>query len=72
MERMNAGKYREFEKNLLQNAHNLRQRWQFTFEHNNDPKQAVRTMDWFQDKSLTILEWPKDHETYVEKPEKGS
>ena len=32
----------------------------FTFQQDNEPKQTVKTMqDWLRDKSLNVLEWPR-------------
>ena len=58
--RINAAKYWEvLEGDLLQRADNISLGQQFTFQHNNDPKHTVkRALEWLQDKSLTVLEWP--------------
>ncbi|KAF7667013.1 hypothetical protein LDENG_00083240, partial [Lucifuga dentata] len=34
----------------------------FTFQHNNDLKHPAKTtLEWLQDKSLTVLEWPSQN-----------
>lgn len=57
---MNAAKYWNILKeNLHQSACKLRMGWQFTFQHNNDPKPTSKTtLVWLWCKSLNVLEWP--------------
>lgn len=48
---------RSEKKKLLQIARDLMQR--FAFQHDNEPKHAAKkTLDWPQDKSMTVLEQP--------------
>ena len=48
-----------WKKNLLQSTCDLRLGLQFIFQHDNDSKHTARTMlEWLQDTSLTIIEWP--------------
>uniref|UniRef100_A0AAZ3PGT6 Tc1-like transposase DDE domain-containing protein n=1 Tax=Oncorhynchus tshawytscha TaxID=74940 RepID=A0AAZ3PGT6_ONCTS len=57
--KMNGAKYREIlDENLLQSAQDLRLGRRFTFQQDNDPKHASKTMqEWLRDKSLNVLEW---------------
>ena len=46
------------DENLLQSAQDLRLGRRFTFQQDNDPKHASKTMQkWLWDKSLNVLEW---------------
>ena len=56
---MNGAMYRFLDENLLQSAQDLRLGQRFTCQQDNDPKHTAKTMqEWFQDKSLNVLEWP--------------
>jgi hypothetical protein len=59
--KMNGAKYRVIlDENLLQSAQDLRLGRRFTFQQDNDPKHTAKTMqEWLQDKSLNVLEWPR-------------
>ena len=50
---MNGAKYREIlDDNLLQSAQDLRLGRRFTFQQDNDPKHAAKTMqEWLMEKS---------------------
>ena len=54
-------KYRAIlNENLLQSAQDLRLGKRFTFQQDNDPKHTAKTMqEWLRDKSLNVLEWPR-------------
>jgi hypothetical protein len=57
--KMNKAKYREIlDENLLQSTHDLRLGRKFFFQQDNEHKHTVKKMqEWFQDRSLNILEW---------------
>ena len=57
---MNGTKYRQIlEENLLQSAKDLRLPRRFSFQQDNDPKQAAKaTLEWLQNKNVKVLEWP--------------
>jgi hypothetical protein len=57
---MNGAKYIEFlGENLPQSAQDLRLGRKVTFQQDNDPKHTAKTtLEWLQDKSLNVLEWP--------------
>jgi transposase len=58
---MNGAKYRKIlDENLLQSAQDLRLGQGFTFQQDNDPKHTAKTkQDWLRDKSLNVLECPR-------------
>ncbi|KAG2463554.1 TC1A transposase, partial [Polypterus senegalus] len=58
--KMNAAKYRDIlDKNLLQNAKDLRLGRRFTFQQDNNPKHTHKiTKEWLHNNSVTVLEWP--------------
>ena len=59
--KMNGVKYREvLDENLLQSARDLRLWRRFTFLQANDPKHTAKTtQERHRDKSLNVLEWPR-------------
>ena len=59
--KMNGAKYREvIDENRLQSAQDLRLGKRFIFHQDNDPKHTAKTtQEWLQDKSVNVLEWPR-------------
>jgi hypothetical protein len=48
------------DENLLQSVQDLRPGRRFDFQQDNDPKHTAKTtQEWLQDKSLNVLEWPR-------------
>ena len=58
---MNGAKYRKIlVENLLQSTQDLRLGQRFTFQQDNDHKHTAKTtQEWLRDKSLNVLEWPR-------------
>ncbi|MGH0162479.1 UNVERIFIED_CONTAM: hypothetical protein FKN15_002507 [Acipenser sinensis] len=58
---MDGAKYREIlEENLFQSARDLGLGRMFAFQQDNDPKhRAKATLEWFKNKNLNVLEWPR-------------
>ena len=59
--KMNGAKYREIlDENLSQSTQDLRLGQRFIFQQDNDPKHTAKTpQSWLRDKSLNVLEWPR-------------
>uniref|UniRef100_A0AAZ3QN80 Tc1-like transposase DDE domain-containing protein n=1 Tax=Oncorhynchus tshawytscha TaxID=74940 RepID=A0AAZ3QN80_ONCTS len=59
--KMYGAKYREIlNETLFQNTQDLRLGQRFTFQQDNEPKHTAKTtQDWLRDKSLNVLEWPR-------------
>uniref|UniRef100_A0A8C7LU61 Tc1-like transposase DDE domain-containing protein n=1 Tax=Oncorhynchus mykiss TaxID=8022 RepID=A0A8C7LU61_ONCMY len=59
--KMDGAKYRTIlEKNLMESAKDLRLGRRFVFQQDNDPKhKAKSTMEWFKNKHIQVLEWPR-------------
>ena len=56
---MNAAMYRDIlHENLLQSALDLRLGRRLIFQQDNDPKHTTKIMEWLQEKSVNVLEWP--------------
>ena len=58
--RMNGSMYREIlEKNLQKSTTSLRHNRNFVLQHDNDPKHTTKlTKEWFENKGISILNWP--------------
>ncbi|CDQ73197.1 unnamed protein product [Oncorhynchus mykiss] len=60
---MNRAMYREIlAENLLQSPRDLRLWQRFTSKQDNDPMHTAKTtQEWILEKSLNVLEWPRQN-----------